>query len=150
MKLTTGQLDILYGCFCRLDGGVMLSLEAVCKEYLKMIAESRTHCLIAAPEGRQIASTYKGPDSTNVYFSPIPKPCPVPVLNPVTVTVEDIYGHVPLIPEGYVAEFGELQALAAKGFTDALSIHDGKNTNPIKAYTYPGTMVRICLKKYEG
>ena len=147
MKLTTAQLDALYNCFRRFNDGPLASLEAVCNEYLKMIAESHTHCIIAAPEGSQIADNYATQSSAGVYFKPIPKPCPAPVLIPVTVTVESVYRHMPPIPEGYVAEFGDVEKLIEKGFTQFIS--DGFWIVTISTKSSAGLM-RICLKKHEG
>jgi len=148
MKLTTGQAVELRSIYNSQGAWRDADLQAIADAYLKMLTESREYAVIKAPAGMRVFRVDAERMSVRtVHFEPIPEPCPAPVLSPVTVTVESVYSPIPPIPEGYAAEFGDVEKLIEKGFTQFIS--DGFWIVTISAGSSTGLM-RICLKKWES
>jgi hypothetical protein len=156
MKLTDQQKADL--CIVYRDGSISAfnSIEAVCDAYLAMLQASKTHRVVEAPEGFEINTVQywnAGPtfqasfqvSDCRVSFKPIPKPCPPPRLDPVTVTVEDIYGAKPKILEGHEAKFGKVCQLQKQGFSHFISVDPG---NPVTLIQSNNASTRICLRKW--
>jgi len=73
-----------------------------CDAYHAILQTSKTYRIVEAPEGFEFGySSTPRMNSDNRYATfgfnvmPIPKPCPPPKLDPVTVTAESVYGKLP-------------------------------------------------------
>ena len=154
MKLTNEQIAELQNAFL-LAMFPSTGVERLIAVYHEMIAASDTHRIVEAPEGFE----FDGPqyESLHVpkhdmymgYFHtrPIPAPCPPPKLEPVTVTLEDIYSFTPEAPAEFEAVFGQVKPLVAKGFTHYIGNRGGR-VSPIAGLD--DSVHRICLRKWEG
>jgi hypothetical protein len=154
MKLTPKQVTDLHRAYCE-RAGVSGGLQAVCDAHLAMIAASPTHRVVEAPYGyewdRSIGTLTETGDIPRPQMTlPLrrtPKPCPPPVLEPVTVTVESVYECKPEVPEGFRAVFGLASQLRDQGFTHYIGNLGGRvaDIEGLDEYAY-----RICLRKWEG
>ena len=157
MKLTQEQKRDLCNVY-RSTVDAFQSIAAVCDAYLAMIAASDTHRIVKAPEGYSfgnIAPPIRTRNERDGYchekytfqIRPIPAPCPPPKLDPVTVTVEDVYSFTPEAPAEFEAVFGQVKPLVAKGFTHYIGNRGGR-VSPIAGLD--DSVHRICLRKWEG
>ena len=132
-------------------------IQYICDELINMLSTSPTHRVVEAPEGyefglqRQVdwvrPSGAEEPQRIEIALKPIPKPCPPPVLEPVTVTVESVYGVVPTIPEGYEAKFGRVDVLGTAGYGAAIKFDFQSTIADINLF--PRDQYAIGLRKWE-
>ena len=135
--------------------GYRLEFEAVLNAYHAMLNASPTHRVVEAPEGYEFHGEshprFDPLGDRSPYFTlllrPIPKPCPPPVLEPVTVTVESVYGVVPTIPEGYEAKFGRVDVLGTAGYGAAIKFDFQSTIADINLF--PRDQYAIGLRKWE-
>ena len=152
MKLNTEQATQLRGIYNSHGAGNDADFQAVGDAYLRMLTESRAYAVIKAPEGMRVFRVdFERPSVRIVHREPIPKPCPAPKLDAVSVTVKSVYPFSPpqAIPEGYMAEFGEVSLMLSKGFTHYISPITLLIVEIHAAAGHNGNM-RICLKKWES
>ncbi len=155
MKLTDEQKSQMHAAYFRFPGDNKESMQGVADAYLAMLQASKTHRVVEAPEGYEfdgpaitIATAFFAVERIAVNVKPIPKPCPPPVLDPVTVTVEECYGVMPTIPDGYEAKFGRVDVLAPQGFGAAIKF-DFKSTIA-DINLFPRNQHVIGLRKWES
>jgi hypothetical protein len=164
IKLTDEQREELANIVCRYAGVNYSQVQIAANRLIEMINTSSTHRVVEVRESYQFVD---GPSESEAISGngkswwmnyafvvrPIPKPCPPPQLDPVTVTVESVYAKGFKIPEGYEAKFGVVLDLQREGYTHyVLTCAWGEATmfEPLvekfcKEYDY-----RICLRKWEG
>ena len=158
LKLTDEQLNQLVAAYMRAEikCGHRPEVEALLTAYHAMLAASPTHRVVEAPEGYEISGVEGNPCHTTtphffVYLKPIPKPCPPPVLEPVTFTPESSYGEwlqtAIIASRGWEAVFGKVEYLKLSGFTHYIP----KNYQPEATLISPDVSeyYRICLRKWE-
>jgi hypothetical protein len=154
--LTDEQINtLLQGC--DFDTAPERSIASVCDAYAQMIQESKTHWIVEAPKGHQFAPDQlphidqcddRFPFVTFQFRTkPIPAPCPPPKLDPVTVTVEDVYGQSPNVGPEWQQVFGIPRDLKIQGFTHAITPNE-LDVNPIE--TFGSMNPRICLRKWPA
>lgn len=131
MKLTDEQMNELHQVWCAGPSCVWDSIEMLIKAYQRMLAASPTHRVVEAPEGYEFDNSIGDLKAKHIEYpfiqvaiKPIPKPCPSPVLEPVTVTVEQRYPAGYEIPEGWLGKFGQNGELQKQGFTHYISISE--------------------------
>ena len=134
-------------------------IQYICDELIKMLNASPAHRVVEAPEGYEFHGEshprFDPLGDRSRYFTlllrPIPKPCPAPVLEPVTVTVEEIYGTLAENAKKqcatWEAAFGLVAELKAKGFTHAIAVTSDLPIWGIDEMT--DRTHRICLRKWE-
>lgn len=131
LKLTDEQMGQLRRIQEDTVGTKREQVEAVFSALFAMVNASPTHRVVGAPEGYEfdpsianmLAKRLDYP-FIQVAIKPIPKPCPSPVLEPVTVTVEQRYPAGYEIPEGWLGKFGQNGELQKQGFTHYISISE--------------------------
>jgi hypothetical protein len=162
MKLTDEQLETLRLAYMNNTTADYSDVKAYAAAYHSMIQASKTHRVVEAPEGFQFHNNSNPNvvicdyinDIKNVRFNfwakPTPKPCPPPQLDPVTVTVESVYGDtLPKaleLAKGKVALFGKASELRQQGFTHGITFQIPRviDIGDFTSYAYC-----ICFKDME-
>jgi hypothetical protein len=158
MKLTQDQLNQLHSVWCKAPSDVFQSFSLLCDAYLAMMQASKTHRVVEAPDGYEFHGEGKlcsqsGVAYMTTYFQPIPKPCPAPVLDPVTVTVEDIYPAGYKIHNGYEARFDRVDDLKRLDFPQYIPTCFTGPAGSVWRWDQGDCMghdYRIGLRKWEG
>lgn len=160
MKLTEEQIQELRDLWSRAPYYHGADVQAVIDTYHVMLAASKTHRFVEAPEGYEFEGDLickyeevhgKG-SITRLGFNVrrTPKPCPPPVLEPVTVTWDRVYkAQLPKIPTGWEACLGYPEELSKQGFTHGFALDATQfDAKPIDHLSQ--SEPRICLRKWEG
>ena len=154
LKLTDEQYRELHS-YWMTNPGLYAGIDALVDAYHAMLNASQTHRVVEAPEGYcfdescgTLTARYGFREPyIQLAMKPIPKPCPPPKLEPVTVTVtpKQVYGTIPHYPAGYEVEFGNVDKLADEGFTEAIGLNGERRhiRNCVKGANL------ICLRKWE-
>jgi hypothetical protein len=162
-KLAGTHSIALYNVFTENSDSSYKAFQAVCVKFCEIIADSKKLRIVRAPDEFDFdADRLSRIDYHTLEDQPkmeqlfwlrrIPKPCPAPVLDPVPVTWQHIYGENLSIPpeyQGWQAVFGLVDVLRDEGFTHFL-YDDGLQIATTDSVVGIRLMYRICFRQWSG